>query len=287
MRRSSLAWFTGRIRAPYDLSDFHGARWTIRARWRLTGTMSSADTTHGIPVGRATMSSGLDSASNYHRWTYEWIRPYLRGRILDVGGGTGNHLAFLQSADIVSIDLSSDAVVELRARHRERPNWRFEVGDIADPVLVVRLGRSSFDTVLSCNVFEHIPRDDLAFRHAAQLLKPGGHLVLLIPAHQRLYGSMDRLAGHFRRYSREDAARKLVGAGLERVALRYVNLVGALGWFVNNRLISHRELSSSSINRQIHVFDRVLIPLLRRLEGERPMPFGQSLVCVGRKPSQR
>lgn len=230
------------------------------------------------------MSSGLESAGNYHRWNFEWIEPYVRGRVLDIGGGTGNHLAFLKHAEIVSVDLSPEAVNELRKRHKELPNWSFEAGDIADPALVARLGPSGFDTVLSCNVFEHIPQDELAFAHAAELLKPGGHLVLLLPAHSWLYGSMDRLAGHFRRYTREMAASRLAEAGLEQVALKYVNLVGALGWFVNNRLVSHRDLSSPAINNQIQVFDRLLIPLLKRLEGKRNMPFGQSLICVGRKP---
>lgn len=246
--------------------------------------MSTSHTNPETPLGRATMSSGLEFAANYHRWTYEWIGRYVSGRILDIGGGTGNHLGFLNHANVVSIDLSSDAVRELRARYRDLPNWKFEVGDIGDPHLVAYLGRARFDTVLSCNVFEHIQDDALAFRHAAELLKPGGHLVLLLPAHERLYGSMDRLAGHFRRYSRDNAASKLAAAGLEQVALRYVNLIGAVGWFVNNRLISHRQLSSASINGQIRVFDRLLIPLLRRLEGTRDMPFGQSLICVGRRP---
>lgn len=243
-----------------------------------------ARSTAESPLGRATMSSGLESATNYHRWNYEWIAPYVRGRILDVGGGTGNHIAFLQHSELVSIDLSSESVLELRSQHRHLPNWSFEVGDITDAALVESLGRASFDTVLSCNVFEHIPDDHRAFAHAGQLLKPGGHLVLLLPAHAWLYGSMDRLAGHFRRYSSEDARHKLAAAGFEPIALRYVNAVGALGWFVNNRLISHRDLSSRAINGQIKLFDRLLIPMLRRIEGSRSLPFGQSLVCVGQKP---
>jgi SAM-dependent methyltransferase len=230
------------------------------------------------------MSSGLEAARNYHRWNFAWIEPHVRGRILDVGGGTGNHLAFLRDAEIVSIDLSREAVEELRAKHSDLPNWSFEVGDITDAALIDRLGPASFDTVLSCNVFEHIPDDALAFEHAARLLKPGGRLVLLLPAHQRLYGSMDQLAGHFRRYSRESAAARLAEAGLQQIELRYVNVVGALGWFVNNRLVAHKDLSAPAINRQIRMFDRMLIPVLMRLEGHRAMPFGQSLVCVGSKP---
>ena len=229
------------------------------------------------------MSSGLEFATNYHRWNFQWIEPYVGGRILDVGGGTGNHLAFLRHADIVSIDVSVQAVEELRSRHRDRSNWRFEVGDIADPAVVAQLGRSAFDTVLSCNVFEHIEHDELAFAHAAQVLRPGGRLVLLLPAHAFLYGSMDRLAGHFRRYDRAIATSRLTAAGLDPIELRYVNVVGGIGWLVNNRFLSHRNLSSRAINSQIHVFDRFLIPLLKRVEGKRHMPFGQSLICVGCK----
>jgi SAM-dependent methyltransferase len=246
--------------------------------------MRSLEDSPTVPVGRATMSSGLEGASNYHRWTHAWIAPYLEGRILDVGGGTGNHLAFLQHAEIVSIDLSREAVAELRQRHRHLPHWSFQVGDITDRALVERLGPGSFDTVLSCNVFEHIEADALAFRHAADLLRPGGHLVLVLPAHPWLYGCMDRLAGHCRRYTRSDAAGKLAAARLAPLVLRYVNLIGALGWLANNRLVSHRQLSSRAINGQIRAFDRLLIPVLSRLEGKRAMPFGQSLLCVGRKP---
>lgn len=230
------------------------------------------------------MSSSLVEARNYHLWNYDWISPYVHGRMLDIGGGTGNHLTFLHDRELVSIDLSSDCVAELRALHRDRRNWRFEVGDITDPAIVDRFGAHSFDTVLSCNVFEHIENDGAAFSNSAAFLKPGGLLVLLLPAHPALFGSMDLLAGHHRRYTAADAERKLAAAGLEVNVLRYVNLVGALGWYVNSRLIHHRDLSSKAVNGQITTFDRYMVPMLRRLEGRRRMPFGQSLLCVGRNP---
>lgn len=238
-----------------------------------------------MPLGRDTMSSGLESATNYHRWNYEWIAPFVGGRVLDIGGGTGNHIAFLKHLELVSIDLSTECVQDLRSRYRDLTNWSFEVGDITDEYVVDRLGRSSFDTVVSCNVFEHIPDDARAFSNATELLRPGGLLVLVLPAHPWLYGSMDQLAGHFRRYTSVGVAQKIRQAGLEAVSIRYVNLVGALGWFVNNRLLSHKQLSSKSINGQIRIFDRTMIPILRWVEGTRSMPFGQSLLCVGRKPA--
>lgn len=230
------------------------------------------------------MSSGLQAAANYHDWTFEWIRPFVSGRILDIGGGTGNHIQRLTEHELVSIDLSVACVQELREKYRALERWRFEVADVTDRHAVAALGPGTFDTVLSCNVFEHIPDDEAALVNAADLLKPGGRIVLVLPAHAALFGCMDRMAGHFRRYDKA-MVRTLMGkAGLVPSHLRYVNVLGALGWFVNNRIIRHDNLSSGGINGQIRLFDRWGVPMLRFLEGTRGMPFGQSLVCVGEKP---
>ena len=61
-----------------------------------------------------------------------------------------------------------------------------------------------------------------------------------------------------------------------------INAVGAIGWFVNSRFARHQDLSSGSINGQIGLFDR-LVPLLKKLEGDRGLPFGQSLICVAQR----
>lgn len=240
--------------------------------------------TRTMPVGTETMSSGLKTAHNFHRWTFEWIEPYVRGRVLDIGGGTGNHLQYLRDREVVSIDLSADAVVDLRKDFRDAPSFRFEAGDITSAETVDALGRGSFDTVLSCNVFEHIADDAAAFENARDLLKPGGLLVLVLPAHRLLFGGMDRMAGHHRRYDRALAESRLRDARFLVHRLRYVNALGAVGWFVNNRILSHDDLSSTAVNTQIGLFDRVLVPALRRIEGDRSLPFGQSLICVGQKP---
>jgi SAM-dependent methyltransferase len=235
------------------------------------------------PTGLDTMSSGLLSAKNYHAWTSSWIRPFIRGRVLDVGGGTGNHLQELTTHELVSIDCSRECVDWLRQRYRSERNFRFVHGDIARAETVAALGDASFDTVVSSNVFEHIEDDRAAFRNCARLLKPGGALVLVLPAHAQLMGSMDHLAGHFRRYDRPMVRERFADAGLAAEQLRYVNLFGAIGWYVNNRLIQHRRLSSQPINLQIRLFDALVVPLMRAIEGTRSMPFGQTLVAVGRK----
>lgn len=168
---------------------------------------------HFCPTGVDTMSSELKFAANYHRWTNDWIAPYVKGRVLDIGGGTGNHIGLLQDNELVSIDLSRECIDYLKEKHADHPNWDFLVDDVTDSRSVDRLGRGSFDTVLSCNVFEHIEDDRAAFVHARELLRPGGRLVLVLPAHGALFGPMDRLAGHFRRYDRTTVRKRLGEAG--------------------------------------------------------------------------
>lgn len=233
------------------------------------------------PVGFGTMSPALVEARNYHAWNYEWIRPYIRGRILDVGGGTGNHLAYLNDHELVSIDISSECIGYLKKKYSALPHWKFVQADICDPSVIGLFGE--FDTVLSCNVFEHIPNDEQAFVHSARLLKKGGKMVLLLPAHQALFGAVDRLAGHYRRYNRKKVKKHFQQAGLIPETIRYVNLLGAVGWFINSKIGCYRNISSPVLGSQIRIFDRFIVPLMKWLEGTRNMPFGQSVVCVGRK----
>jgi SAM-dependent methyltransferase len=236
-----------------------------------------------LPSGRSTISSGLHEALNYHAWVHSWAAPYLTGRILDIGSGTGNHLQELADRELVSLDIDPDVIAELQQRYAHRTSWRFVQTDICETESVEALGLRSFDTVFSSNVLEHIPDDRLALRNAVRLLREGGRVVLLLPAHAALHGSMDRLAGHFRRYDRASVTALFEQAGVRPIRLRYVNLLGAVGWFINNRLVPHKDLSSRSINTQITVFDRVLVPVLRFLESDRSLPFGQSIVAVGER----
>jgi hypothetical protein len=107
---------------------------------------------------------------------------------------------------------------------------------------------------------------------------PGGRLLLLVPAHPRLYGGYDRAAGHVRRYSKQLLGRRLARTGFEIETLRHVNPVGALGWLVRVRLRSSGDWPSSSFT----LFDRA-VPILRRLDALR-LPFGLSLWAVARRP---
>jgi SAM-dependent methyltransferase len=235
------------------------------------------------PVGLETMSSAMPRAVNYHRWILSRIQPHARTPLLEAGCGAGQYTAALAGRvdRLVAVDIDP----QLPARAADLPpNVELRVADLGDPRLPETLGRAAFSTVVCLNVLEHIPDDDGALRCFLELLRPGGALLLLVPAHPALYGRMDALAGHCRRYRRARLRRQLVDAGFAVRQLRHVNPLGGLGWWINARFAKPRTLSEGFVNRQILIFDRYVLPLSRLLDPLTAPFFGQSLWAVALRP---
>jgi len=115
-------------------------------------------------------------------------------------------------------------------------------------------------------------------RRLRSRLAPQGRVVLIVPALHRLYGRTDRAIGHRRRYERQELRDKLEAAGLTVEHLSAFNLAGALGWYVNSRLLKRRTVPGVQAR-----INNLLVPLLR-LEERFACPVGLSLVAVGRAP---
>src|SRR5204862_5299850 len=80
-----------------------------------------------------------------------------------------------------------------------------------------------FDVALLCDVIEHLDDDVGALREAAQALRPGGVLLVTVPAHAWLWSTLDDVSGHKRRYARRTLRRAIVAAGLEPQIVRHFN----------------------------------------------------------------
>ena len=231
--------------------------------------------------GFSTMSSAIEFADNYSNWIVDNFRPYIGTSILEIGTGQGNFKQFLSNAKTyVSIDVS-DEVLE-RAAQRDSAGIYIQT-DISTPDCLDKVKGFKFDTALCTNVLEHIENDKAAIQNIIELLDTGGRLLLFIPAFQALYSDMDRLAGHYRRYSKKTVS-DLFGNNILLEQLEYFNPIGGLGWWIN-KFIPHRDLDSASINTQIKLFDRYIVPVSKLLNPISKNWFGQSLVCVAKKQS--
>lgn len=231
-------------------------------------------------AGNETFSSAMASATNYKRWQIDLFRPYFGAALLEVGLGDGGLIDLLPRHErYYGLDIDAALLADAEARN---PRAKYLRGDIGDPAVVPALDSAEVDTVLCFNVLEHISDDRAAVRNMADILRPGGHLLLLVPAFQALFNDLDRLAGHLRRYN-VPALRRLIPENFEIARLDYVNPLGGLGWWLN-RWVRHRSLESAKTTRQVLFFDRVVLPVSRALTPVTRRVFGQSVICAARKP---
>jgi len=228
------------------------------------------------------MSSALPQAVEYHRWFYEMIEPHLGQHILDVGSGLGNHLQFFANRKLTCLDLSPECVEQLRSEFGGEGR-NFVAGDVCDEAIAEELSKNGIDTITCLNVLEHIKDDRQALRNFQRILKPqGGNFVVIVPAHEFLYGAMDEMAGHYRRLSKSQLTSLMNECGFEVRTARYVNAIGALGWLINGRIFKPRNLSTKAVNTQLVLFSRLFVPVIKRVEKVMRPPFGQSLLMVAR-----
>ncbi len=219
-------------------------------------------------------------AKNYRNWMYRRLAPSIGQRILEVGAGIGNFTEmFLDRELIVPSDKYQSCVEYLKTRLNTNPKVVPLQLDLENPAAAENLADFSFDTVICLNVLEHVQDDLRALSYMHSVLAPAGRLVLLVPAFQFLYGSVDRAIEHHRRYTKKDLIPKMRQTGFKIENTFYMNVIGMFGWFWNNRIMKIEEENSA----QIGLFDYYIAPWAERIERLAPPPFGLSLIAIGRK----
>jgi SAM-dependent methyltransferase len=213
----------------------------------------------------------LEQAENYNDWLLARARPYVHGRVLDFGAGIGTFSVALAplAQELVVVEPDAAFAAALRERLAGVPHARVVATDALEP--------GSVDAIVCFNVLEHIPDDVAVMRRFAELLRPGGHALVLVPGHQALYGGIDRAVSHQRRYSKRQLGDRLRDAGFDLVELRRVNPVGAAGWLVWSRLLGRDVLPAGPTK----VYDK-LVPLLRMVDRVE-LPVGLSVWAVARR----
>ena len=216
----------------------------------------------------------LEEADSYNRWIADFFRSHLGEANLELGAGRGTLSKIVgETHRVVPFEISEPQrrFVEQRfAGHPRVLPCRSDVFDCRD--------WGAFDCVYSANVLEHIEDDEAILSHCARLLRPSAWCVAFVPAHQWLYSRFDRKIGHFRRYGRADARRLMrlesEDTVLELRQFRYVNMPGALGWFLKMRVLE----STSIQSKDAEIVGR-LVPVIRMLDALH-LPLGQNAVLV-------
>ena len=219
-----------------------------------------------------------DASPNYLRSIADLCEPYLGREVLDVGAGHGAITElFADGRRVLATDLSDSCISAMQERFAATPNVEVMKVDLRtlDPD---ELGRR-FDSVVLINVLEHIEDDAGTLAALSRFLRPGGALVLYVPALNGLYGPWDRKVGHFRRYSKWRLREVAAEAGLEVAELRYANLLAIPAWFAFSRFSAP---SNDDPGNSLSIWDRTGVPLSRMIESRVRPPLGLNLLCIAR-----
>jgi len=204
-----------------------------------------------------------------------------KARILEVGCGTGHNLSMLKrfgKVEASELDPSARALASKRLRG--------QVKEAKLPDLSM-FERDAYDLVALLDVLEHVPDDLGSLRAILKRLKPGGALLLTVPANPWMWSAHDVAHHHFRRYTRKQLEELFSKAGLEVQLLSYFNtllypLVAAARIIgkMTRKDTADDQLPGDVVNG---VLGRIF-GLESGMIGRMPMPFGVSLLAIVRRP---
>jgi SAM-dependent methyltransferase len=223
-------------------------------------------------AGRDNLEAMLE-AHRYNEHLLNMVRGVLHGGevVVDFGAGIGTFARTLaaegHSVRCVEPDPAQAALIR-------------DAGLTAQPSLQ-SLPAAGADVIYTFNVLEHIENDGGTMRELYGAIKPGGTLVVYVPAFPLLFSSMDRKVGHFRRYKRGDLRSKLESAGFEVERVRYVDSVGFAATLLY-RLLGNDE--GRIDGRAVAMYDRWLFPVSIVADRVLSNLVGKNVMAIARRP---
>ena len=214
---------------------------------------------------------------NYHRWVTSLAVPFMGDHPIEFGSGLGNYAEGWLAGGVPELTLSEvdpSRLAILKSKFSSEPRVHIEPLNIFEPPA------GAYSALVAYNVLEHIPDQVTALRAAHRLVRPGGAVVMFVPAFEFAMGRFDRAVGHVRRYTVRSMTDAMEQAGLTVELANYVNIPGLAAWFVGMRLLR----MTPGAGRLLTLWDSQVIPRTRRWEANHAAPFGQSVFAVARVP---
>ena len=222
----------------------------------------------------------LAEARNYYAWVLRQFETYLGPQMIEVGAGIGTFSEFILSVPrvqkLVAIEPAANTLPQLRKRFASNPRVEVRPGYLSDNLDGLR-----GDALVAVNVLEHVLDDAHFLREAFAAVRPAGHLLLFVPAVPAIFGSLDASFEHHRRYTRQSLRSVVEHAGWKPVRISYMNLLGIAAWFMAGRILKQTSIAAGPAK----TYDRLVVPLLSRLEAILEPPVGSNLVAIARKPA--
>ena len=226
--------------------------------------------------------SELDSlaeAKNYYAWVMRQFEPFVGPDTIEVGAGIGTFSEFILADPkvqrLVAIEPATNTLPHLQKRFANDSRV-----DVRSGYLSAHAPSLSSDAIVAVNVMEHVPDDAQFLRDAFTAVKPGGRLLLFVPALPAIFGTLDVAFEHHRRYTRSSLRKVIEQAGWRPSRISYMNMPGIAAWFAAGRILRKNSIAA----RDAKTYDRLVVPWLSKLESVVEPPIGSNLIAIAAKP---
>lgn len=207
----------------------------------------------------------LNRAPRFTKWMADTIRPYLGEHILEIGAGIGNLTSNLvPRRKYWASDINPQYLDRLKKLKQTRPYLQVQFTDASAGETYPE---EQFDTVICLNVVEHLEDDVKALRNIRRSLEKNGRAIILVPNGPGLYGSLDRVLGHYRRYTRQQLQEVCEQAGFRVEKVLKFNRIGAPGWWWNGKVLKKTTFGFWQIKLL-----NTLLPVVRPIDRFLPFP---------------
>ena len=221
----------------------------------------------------------LAEAKNYYNWVVKQFEPFLGPTVVEVGAGIGTFSEYLLRSpkvqSLLAIEPAANTLPHLETRFSGSKNVQVLRGYLKDHYQSI-----SADALVAVNVLEHVEDDAEFLREAFSAIVPGGHLLLFVPATPAIYGSLDKVFEHHRRYTRASLRSVIEKAGWVPRRISYMNMPGIAAWFMAGRILRKTSIAPNDAK----AYDRLMIPWISRLEALMPPPIGSNLIAIATRP---
>jgi ubiquinone/menaquinone biosynthesis C-methylase UbiE len=219
---------------------------------------------------------GLATAVNHRRWFIELALPYLGDDPIEIGSGLGDY-ALEWSEHLprfTATEADPDRLVLLKERLADHPSI-----DVRQ-MLLPTTETGNYSAAVSYNVLEHIEDHVDALRSMATLVRPGGRIILIVPAFMFAMSQVDIATGHVRRYTKKTLRAALTDAGLTVEKLHYANALGLIGYYTATSIFK----LAPKEGPMVKIYDSLVLPVTKAMEKVVRPPFGQSVFAVAKVP---
>ena len=189
-----------------------------------------------------------------------YLGSNVNGDILEVGAGSGSFSQAIAevASHLVSIEPSRKFFIELDRKIERIENAESYCGTLSSFVASKEKegAMRKFDRIMYTHVLEHIPDDVSELKLAKQQLQLNGKAIIVVPSIPRLYGSVDSLSGHQRRFTLNELRTVAELSGFEVESIRYFNPIAVIPYWVLYRIVGLKSVGSG----QLGFYDRIFVP---------------------------